>query len=144
MPTAKAPTYLYLPVQLTALVGVVLLSGCQICCEAPDEYPAYGGAWERTDRLSGRVGSLLKPAGMKASVISDRDEPRTPEEIDRSRVGNTDENALEPDKIDGGDTGDSSSQQDDETLRDRIERLKKEQLEDINLQPRKPAPPSLY
>ncbi|MCA9177937.1 MAG: hypothetical protein KDB14_25915 [Planctomycetales bacterium] len=38
------------------------LAGCIMCCEPHyDMFPAYGGAWERTDRNHGVVGSMLHP-----------------------------------------------------------------------------------
>ena len=41
-------------------------AGCSICCTPHyDMYPAYGGAWERTDRTHGRVGSVIEPAGAR-------------------------------------------------------------------------------
>lgn len=57
----------------TAKVVVsVLLSmstmGCAICSSDLDkEYSAFGGAWERHDRTSGRVGSLFAPAGERVA-----------------------------------------------------------------------------
>lgn len=40
--------------------------GCSICCTPHyDMFPAYGGAWERTNRTHGRVGSVFEPAGAR-------------------------------------------------------------------------------
>jgi len=67
--------------------------GCRICLDNHDlDYPTYGGAWQRTTRDSGRVGSLFEPAGAKVATLVDRDEPPTPDWIDRMKhSGGTDQ-----------------------------------------------------
>lgn len=58
------------------LVSITLASGtgCRLCCDLEDAaYSAYGGAWERTNRESGRVGSLFDPAGAKVADLAPRD-----------------------------------------------------------------------
>ena len=48
------------------IVGLLVTSGCAICASpGDDEYAAYGGRWQRTDRNNGRVGSVLDPAGVQ-------------------------------------------------------------------------------
>ena len=60
---------------LSMLMGIVLTSGgCRLCCDLEDQaFPAYGGVWERTQRDSGRVGSLFDPGGARTSDLSPRD-----------------------------------------------------------------------
>ena len=71
---------------LKLLVLLVLLgttSGCLMCCNPMyDAYPAYGGAWERTDRFQGRVGSILEPAGVlvEAGAESEQATPSSTED----------------------------------------------------------------
>jgi hypothetical protein len=63
------------------LLGGSALSGCTLCQDCGDlDYPTYGGAWERTRRDSGRVGSVFDPAGARTAKLADRDaEPETEE-----------------------------------------------------------------
>lgn len=49
------------------------------------DYPTYGGAWERTRRDSGRVGSIFDPAGARSPELADRDSPPTPDMWQRQR-----------------------------------------------------------
>ena len=70
------------------LVGTLLLPtmGCRICLDTHDlDYPTYGGAWQRTTRDSGRVGSLFDPAGGKVATLVDRNEPPTPDLMERMK-----------------------------------------------------------
>jgi hypothetical protein len=52
------------------VAGVLMLlstsTGCTMCsnCEL-DSYSAYGGRWNRTERTTGRVGSVFDPAGVQ-------------------------------------------------------------------------------
>jgi len=79
----------------TVLLGGV--SGCRLCCDGEDiAYPAYGGVWERTERNSGRVGSLYDPAGARAASLADRNAPADNDEA-RSNIippGRLDEELL--------------------------------------------------
>ncbi|MFG0254621.1 MAG: hypothetical protein ACF787_05930, partial [Rhodopirellula sp. JB053] len=55
------------------LAGPVLVSsgGCRLCADCDlESYPSYGGAWQRTLRDSGRVGSIFDPGGSRASDLS--------------------------------------------------------------------------
>jgi hypothetical protein len=63
------------------LLGGSTLTGCTLCQDCGDlDYPTYGGAWERTRRDSGRVGSIFDPAGARTAKLADRDaEPDTDE-----------------------------------------------------------------
>lgn len=64
---------------LLAVVAVVC-SGCRICASPDlDSYTTYGGAWERTDRDHGRVGSVFDPAGVRVAgelVSTETDSPK--------------------------------------------------------------------
>ena len=61
-------------------------TGCRICADCEDlAYPAYGGAWQRTRRDSGRVGSVFDSAGGQSSDLVDRDTPPTPDQLERER-----------------------------------------------------------
>jgi hypothetical protein len=68
------------------VIGLAPLAGCRICadCEAL-AYPAYGGAWQRTRRDAGRVGSIFDPGGAKTSDLVSRDTPTDPDELERVR-----------------------------------------------------------
>lgn len=49
-------------------------TGCTLCQDCGDlDYPTYGGAWERTRRDSGRVGSVFDPAGARTARLSSRE-----------------------------------------------------------------------
>jgi len=70
------------------LMGTLLIpmTGCRICLDTHDlDYPTYGGAWQRTTRDSGRVGSLFDPAGGKVATLVDRNEPPTPDLMERMK-----------------------------------------------------------
>lgn len=113
------------------LLGLILLagmlaigSGCRLCCDLEDQdYPAYGGAWERTNRSSGRVGSLFDPGGARASALAPRN--KAGDGIDgRNRVApsrddaeNELDNAIPP--------SDQQKKSDEETEQEFQDRLKK-------------------
>ncbi|QDT04183.1 hypothetical protein K227x_25720 [Rubripirellula lacrimiformis] len=68
------------------MIAALPLGGCRICADCEDlAYPAYGGAWQRTNRDSGRVGSVFDPGGAKMAALTNRDEPDHPDEIIRER-----------------------------------------------------------
>ena len=72
-----APTTATDPVS-RGLIGFLIVaaivmtgSGCRLCCDSEDiAYPAYGGLWERTNRNSGRVGSLFDPGGARGGEMA--------------------------------------------------------------------------
>lgn len=129
-------------------IGLASLSGCRICCEPDDgAYSAYGGAWQRTNRSSGRVGSLINNAGAKALALSDRDAPVSPDELERQRrraAGSDD--ALEPDKDSSDDSGDVDvdEKSEAERLEERRRELENQGLEDIKIIPGPAIPPSIH
>ncbi len=135
-------------VLLIAVSGFLTTAGCRLCCDTDDyTYSAYGGAWERTRRDSGRVGSIIDPAGAKAAKLAERDEPNPPDELDRQRRrGEPDAFLLEPDKDPSKDDTDESDSEteNEEDLKRRLEELRNRGLEDINVEPGEVVPPMLY
>ena len=106
-------------------------AGCRICavCE-PNAYGAYGGAWERTVRDTGRVGSMFEPAGGLASNLVSRDDPEDPDELERRRQQERSGGVTDPDRTDGQDQEEADEAQDEE-LRDKAQELQERKLEDI-------------
>jgi len=53
--------------RLMSLLVICLIStnvGCSLCSSCDDySYGAFGGVWERTDPVNGRVGSAFTPSG---------------------------------------------------------------------------------
>ncbi len=132
------------------IIGLALLApnaGCRLCCNSEDlAYPAYGGAWQRTRREDGRVGSLFDPAGARIAELTNRDEPKSVDELYRNRLtdrpsdadaGVADENAMEETK----DPKTKSVEDLDTDLKRRSEALKNLELEDIDLIPGEALPP---
>lgn len=70
----------------TAIILLGLAPGCRICgsCEDAD-YPAYGGVWQRTNRTTGRVGSVFDPAGARGSSLTERSQPTDADAAERDR-----------------------------------------------------------
>ncbi len=135
-----------------ALILVAPSTGCRLCCDNEDlAYPAYGGAWQRTRRDSGRVGSLFDPAGARAATLVSRDDPSTVDEIYRS--SETERNRNDTDDVDDPGSGDSEGEASepgprlgpsDEDLERKSDELKKLELEDIDVIRGNPAPPHLH
>ena len=125
MGTLKSSIFLSPILLLSALT---LTTGCRICADCEDlAYPAYGGAWERTIRQSGRVGSVYDPAGAKSFDLVSRNQPEDADQIDRKRYqaqgsGVTDPE-QEPDQAD-----------DDEAMGDDQESLQEGDLGDRELE----------
>ena len=124
------------------LISPVLISlgGCRICADCEDlAYPAYGGAWQRTLRNSGRVGSVFDPGGAKAATLVDRSTPENPDEIERRRQPpaesdpDQDDPANDFDSPEQGDADEMNDREgdDDESGRNREEELRDKQLDDI-------------
>lgn len=113
-------------VVLLLFTTVILpMAGCRICADCEDmAYPAYGGARQRTQRESGRVGSIFDPGGGRASDLVSRDEPDSPDEIQRE---------LQKDKPNIGDPDDDPMDEglDDESETPKTDRLRDRKLEDI-------------
>ena len=64
---------------LLLLAGMVISSGCAMCCGVDDyTYGTYGGKWERTDRTHGRVGSAFSDG---QAVMMTTQENALPEQL---------------------------------------------------------------
>ena len=75
--------------------AVASSSGCLTCCAPNYEmFPAYGGAWERTNRTHGRVGSIFEPAGVL--VAQNAATATEPEELQPTEPERKLESDLEP------------------------------------------------
>lgn len=131
------------------LAGLVPQAGCRVCADCEDlAYPAYGGAWQRTRRDSGRVGSIFDPAGGQAPELVNRDQPPTPDELERAKQearGNgvddldfpgaeesPESNSDRPPAIDP--TKDLLERGLDDIRDEKEEALRSRQLEDINVE----------
>lgn len=119
------------------LGGVTLLGGCRLGADCDlESYPAYGGAWQRTVRDSGRVGSIFDPGGSRASDLSARADSSENDAENRARLdtdkeepeGGAGEANREEEPGSGKDTDDLDESQMQE-MRDRFENL---DLQDIN------------
>lgn len=122
---------------LTILWALTSL-GCRICADCDlDSYPAYGGAWERTLRDSGRVGSVFDPGGVRAASLT----PRTdPEEAD-ARLRRDEPSTREEEKQQEGDlerqfrenqeSGRQSEAEAEQEFREMEQRFEDLRLEDI-------------
>ncbi|MCA9135697.1 MAG: hypothetical protein KDB00_03035 [Planctomycetales bacterium] len=133
---------------LVLVVGVIVSgSGCRLCCDLEDrDYPAYGGAWERTSRSSGRVGSLFDPGGARSSQLSPRDQAGD-DDGGRRRIAPGRNNAGENEGDGTPRPNDSQQKSDQETEQEFQDRLKKLQDENDMLSaeviPGDLAPPTL-
>lgn len=146
---------------LFALLAIALASsgGCRICADCEDlAYPAYGGAWQRTSRDTGRVGSIFDPAGAKSSALVPRDTPPKPDELERERQRDDDDDTDEPDRRKEEDEAETDDDRDFESMEDDLrdreledieeekeDELRKKDLDDINIRliPGEPMPPVL-
>ncbi|TWU48779.1 hypothetical protein Poly51_46820 [Rubripirellula tenax] len=126
----------WIQLSLTALVllAAIPAGGCRICADCEDlAYPAYGGAWQRTEREKGRVGSVFDPGGAKLASLIDREGPDQPDEIIRrletERSGDSDLDPGMDDEDGDSDAADDSSTKDSRAKE--ADRLKDRKLEDI-------------
>lgn len=167
--STNAGRFLVIANHLQTLLFVVfclsLLGGCRICPDCEDlDYPAYGGAWQRTLRDSGRVGSFFDPGGARTSELASRDSPITSSELERQSQESSGEEeesddieSLEAEDSDSSDASDDEpddldleeSELDNRKLEDieleREKELKGKSLDDIEVSiiPSQPVPPSL-
>ncbi|TWT82881.1 hypothetical protein CA13_43440 [Planctomycetes bacterium CA13] len=139
-------------VLLCIVASLLPVGGCRICADCEDlAYPAYGGAWQRTRRDEGRVGSLFDPAGAKNSPLVSRDMPLEPDEIERAKRKDDDFDSPEDDRSrmeeaeeDSDDAADAEQEQrDDSEFREREQKLRDLDLEDIRVIPGEPEPPTM-
>jgi hypothetical protein len=135
-------------------IGLAPLGGCRICADCEDlAYPAYGGAWERTRRDSGRVGSIFDPAGAQSASLVDKDQPPTPDALERQRQEARDGGFDAPDRdlesdsppSDSDKTKDLLERQLDDIQSEKEDSLRGRRLDDIDIRviPRAPAPTTL-
>ena len=148
---------------IIALAAIVSLTGCRLCDNSEDlAYPTYGGAWQRTVRDQGRVGSLFDPAGAKASELVSRDTPISADELERSRHDgsntpkysededdsskDTQEDSSDNDESQGDDNRNGDSTEDGEStdsdIEERKRKLREKDLE-VKIVPGDPLPPLL-
>lgn len=127
------------------IVGGGVIAGCTIPSDCGDlDYPTYGGAWQRTRRDSGRVGSVFDPAGARTATLSPRELSETAGETRSARdsILSSPPDALrtpaDPQKGDG-----DPMRQPSPSDRTRPDRLRDLQLEDINMRSVSPAPQDL-
>jgi hypothetical protein len=120
------------------------LSGCVLPSDCGDlDYPTYGGAWQRTRRDGGRVGSIFDAAGARSAAVVPRDGAdaaqagRSPRESLYSapplRSSEDRDPPMDPDQL-------PEPSPSDRLDRDRLRAL---DLDEINLDPGPPAPPDL-
>ncbi len=119
------------------LLALVALGGCRLCQDCGDmDYPTYGGAWERTLRDRGRVGSVFDPAGAQSPKLSKREVV----EEGRKRADS------ETDDVEGtlgdGEKPNPDSPSDDQRQND-LDKLRDLRLEDINTRQQEFVPPDL-
>ncbi len=146
--TAQRPLLVFATWALLLASFAFSFTGCTLCQPCGElDYPTYGGAWERTRRDGGRVGSVFDPAGARSAVLSDRDSDPEDRSIRTSQGGSgitdpdkrgDEQDANDPDRSDdprdgetGGDRTPSPSDMDKKTPAPSRDL----ELEDINLLP---------
>jgi hypothetical protein len=135
--------------RMMALAAVVvcggMLAGCTIPSDCGDlDYPTYGGAWQRTRRDSGRVGSVFDPAGARTATLSPRELPETDGQTRSARdsiLSTPPDTMRDPGDQRRGD--DDPLRQPSPSDRPNPDRLRDLQLDDINIQRGTPIPPDL-
>jgi hypothetical protein len=131
---------------LIASAAVFTGSGCRLCCDSEDAaYPAYGGVWERTDRDSGRVGSLFDPGGARQSSLSTKESADQYQDALR-RMGPMNGEESEDDQGEDDPSRDAPEQKkfDSESEEEFQQRRKKiERMLNTSVIPGEPLPPSL-
>lgn len=106
--------------------------GCRLCHDChPTDYPAYGGAWERTRRDGGRVASVFDPAGARAAELADRSEPPTPDVWERQRARDDQQPDVRPEEWPDVDPGPRTREQIEAERRRRQLELEGLRIEDI-------------
>lgn len=136
-------------VRMAALAAVVVsggvLAGCTIPSDCGDlDYPTYGGAWQRTRRDSGRVGSVFDPAGARTATLSPRELPDIEGETRSARdsILSTPPDTLR-DPADRTRAEDDPLRQPSPSDRSNPDRLRDLRLDDIDIQRGTPIPPDL-
>lgn len=127
------------------------ITGCTICQDCGDvDYPAYGGAWERTRRDSGRVGSVFDPAGARVAVLSPRASDAEDLSIrDPGKNTTPDDDGFDrsDDPVKNKDTesspSDKTKNSDDKNTPNDPESIRNLDLEDINMEDSDLLPPEV-
>ncbi|EMI41030.1 hypothetical protein [Rhodopirellula sp. SWK7] len=122
-----------------AMPVLALMGGCRLCADCDlESYPSYGGAWQRTLRDSGRVGSIFDPGGSRASDLSARIDSDAADERYRDRIGGT-EGDDEPDgdepEADDAETPEEPERDlelDDRDMQEMQDRFRNLELQDID------------
>jgi len=135
--------------RMMTLAAVVVsggvLAGCTIPSDCGDlDYPTYGGAWQRTRRDSGRVGSVFDPAGARTATLSPRELPETDGQTRSARdsiLSTPPDSVRNPEARETGD--DDPLRQKSPSDRANPDKLRDLRLDDINLQRGTPIPPDL-
>jgi len=110
---------------------VVSLAGCTLCQNCGDlDYPTYGGAWQRTIRDSGRVGSAFDPAGARTATLSARNSDAKDASL-RSPSSGTGESVDDDPK---GRDGDADKKSDDSRGKKKDDKKTPDNLRDLNLE----------
>jgi len=122
-----------------------MIAGCTIPSDCGDlDYPTYGGAWQRTRRDSGRVGSVFDPAGARTATLSPRELPETDGETRSARdsILSSPPDTL-PSPADAPKADNDPLRQPSPSDRTDPSKLRDLQLDDINIQRGSPSPPDL-
>ncbi|SMP75297.1 hypothetical protein SAMN06265222_1195 [Neorhodopirellula lusitana] len=130
---------------LAAGLCLVSLAGCRLCADCDlDSYPSYGGAWQRTQRDSGRVGSIFDPGGSRVADLSQKitaeqaeNDLYSGDSANGGSTGSGDASSADRSSNEGTDEEPSDnfnerSLDDDQQLRDMENRLRDLDLQDIN------------
>jgi hypothetical protein len=125
------------------IVAGGVVAGCTIPSDCGDlDYPTYGGAWQRTRRDSGRVGSVFDPAGARSATLSSRDLPESEGDTRSARDSILSTPDLSP--FPTGPRGDDDPlRQPSPSDRQDPGRLRDLRLEDINTKRSRPLPADL-
>lgn len=129
-----------------AVMFAATFTGCTLCQDCGDlDYPTYGGAWQRTRRDSGRVGSIFDPAGARTATLSDRDSDSNDPSIinpnDQTGSGVDDEAASSDDLKELDAEGDKQPSPSDRSPSG--DKLRELDLEDINVEANDLLPPDI-
>lgn len=120
------------------------LTGCRLCCDLEDAaYSSYGGAWERTHRNSGRVGSLFDPAGAKSSQLVPRDSAADKSDA-RSRIAPLHEGESElPDAAPRQSPEiEKTEEETEQEFQERLRKFQQEKMLNAGVIPGDPTPPA--
>lgn len=129
------------------LIAVVLSTGtgCRLCCDAEDnDYPAYGGVWERTNRSSGRVGSLFDPGGARVANLLPRDSADGDNDGQTDLFPFDDQIGNEPEEDPEVDSPkQESGPEDDKKFQERQKKFEEENMLNASIVPGTLQPPDL-